>query len=230
MVFELSEAEKRIGYSFKDKELLRKAFTHSSYSNEKNVSSNERLEFLGDSVLNFVITDIIYRQYPDKSEGELTRIRASYVSAKEIYAATEKLNLKELMLLGEGEKKNENLSPNISVDLFEAIIGAIFIDGGISSAVKFITTALNIQLNKAKSRNNLDYKSRLSETSQKIYGKAVNYVTLKQEGLPHRPLFTMGAVVNGVTYEGAPAESKKKAQQFAAKIALEKISVKKTKK
>jgi len=220
MLFDINEVENRIGYIFKDKNLLRQAFTHSSYSNEKHVFSNERLEFLGDSVLNFVIADFLYRRYPDIKEGELTRIRASVVSKDPIAEAAEKLGLDDFLLLGEGEKKSDTISSNITADLFESVTGAIYLDSNIFKASKFIRYALKTQLKKALCNNKPDSKSYLSEISQKMFGKKVKYVTLNQQGQAHSPQFTVAAVVNDVTYESATADNKKTAQQLAAKNAI----------
>lgn len=224
MLFDVSEAESRIGYAFKNKELLRQAFTHSSYSNEKHVSSNERLEFLGDSILNFVIAEILYKQYPDFQEGDLTRIRASIVSAPELHAASQNLNLNELMLLGEGEKKNDSLSSNITADLFEAVTAAIYLDCGIGAAAKFIKQALKKQIGESYSSKSQDSKSQLSELAQKKFKANVSYVTLNQEGAAHTPRFTIAAVIKGITYQSATAENKKAAQQQAAKNAIDSIN------
>lgn len=223
MLFEISEAENRIKYTFKDKNLLRQAFTHSSYSNEKHVLSNERLEFLGDSVLNFVVADFLYKKFPDINEGELTRMRASIVSAQPLAEVSFFLKLDDFLLLGEGEKKAEFKSINISADLLESIIGAIYIDSDIGKAGKFIRFALKKHLKAASESGSLDAKSYLSEICQKKYGKKVKYVTISQEGSSHLPQFTVLAMINGKKYEPATAENKKTAQQLAAKNALKHI-------
>lgn len=225
MLFDLSEVENRINYSFKNKNLLRQAFTHSSYSNEKHVLNNERLEFLGDSILNFVVAEIIYKRYPKLKEGDLTRIRAGIVSAKPISQAAEKLDLQEFMLLGQGEKKQENISYNITADLFESIIGAIYLDSNIVKATKFIKFALNSHLQQACKKDKLDSKSELSELCQKMYNTKVKYVTLNQKGSPHKPIFTVSAIINGIHYKSATAENKKTAEQLAAKNAIDKIKL-----
>ncbi len=218
MLFEVTEVEKRIRYSFKDKNLLRQAFTHASYSNECHVPSNERLEFLGDSVLNFFVAEYLYNRYPDLKEGELTRKRAEIVSAAPTCEAVTRLGLVEFMLLGAGERKSGSISDNVKADLFESIVGAIYLDGGIKSAAKFIRMALAPRLKGAK--GDLDPKSYLEHLSQKRYGKKVKYVTIKKEGEKHSPQFTVFAVVGGRKYEPATAPSKKKAEQLAAQNAL----------
>ncbi|NLK17605.1 MAG: ribonuclease III [Clostridiales bacterium] len=218
MLFEVTEVEKRIRYTFKDKNLLRQAFTHASYSNECHVPSNERLEFLGDSVLNFFIAEYLYKKYPDLKEGELTRKRAEIVSAAPASEAVKRLGLVGFMLFGAGERKSGALSENVKADLFESIVGAIYLDGGIKSAARFIRMALAPQLKAPK--GDLDPKSYLEHLSQKRYGKKVKYVTIKREGKKHSPQFTVSAVVGGRQYEPATAPSKKKAEQLAAKNAL----------
>lgn len=218
MLFEVTEVEKRIRYTFRDKNLLRQAFTHASYSNECRVLSNERLEFLGDSVLNFFVAEYLYKKYPDLKEGELTRKRAEIVSASPIGESVASLGLDEFMLLGAGEKKTGSTSENVKADLFESVVGAIYLDGGIKSAERFIRMALASRLKAPK--GDLDPKSHLGQLSQKKYGKKVKYVMLKKEGESHSPSFTVCAVVNGRQYESATAGNKKKAEQLAALNAL----------
>ncbi|MDD4002751.1 MAG: ribonuclease III [Clostridia bacterium] len=230
MIFDISEAENRIKYTFKDKILLRQAFTHSSYSNENNALSNERMEFLGDALLNFIIADFLYKKYPDIDEGELTQKRSSLVSAKPLSEAACGLKLEELILLGEGEKKSAYKSVNISADLFESVTAAIYLDGGIANAARFIKYALRKNLSGKNSKSDIiDYKSELSEYSQKKYGKKAKYKLIKQEGYAHMPSFTIAAIVDGKEYSPAKAESKKQAQQLAAENALNIIKNKLTK-
>lgn len=230
MIFDVSGAESHIGYVFKNKELLRQAFTHSSYASEKNVESNQRMEYLGDSVLSFVVADSLYRKFKDADEKSLTNMRSGIVRKETLYSAALNLNLEELLLFGEGERKSVKRE-KILEDLFEAVTGAVYLDGGILAAAKFIKFALKMQLNQSQKYEKADSKSILSELSQKKFGKRVNYVTIKQEGSAHSPIFTLAAVVNGVTYKEATASNKKQAQQLAAKNALESLNgVKKHKK
>lgn len=218
MIFEIDEAEKRIRYKFKNKSLLRQAFTHSSYSNENHVQCNERLEFLGDSILNLVIAEFLYKSHPDYTEGELTKYRASVVSASPLAEAAESLNVADLMLLGQGEKRAGNKSFNIYADLFESIVGAIYLDSGMNSARKFIMFALKARIKAGNEKT--DPKSKLSEYCQKNLKKRVSYVTVRTEGPPHMPMFTIQLKIGGKVISEAKADNKKAAQQQAAEAAL----------
>jgi ribonuclease-3 len=229
MIFDVSEAENRIKYNFKDKNLLRQAFTHSSYSNENNVLSNERMEFLGDALLNLIIADFLYKKYPDIDEGKLTQKRSCIVSAKPLSEAVWALKLEELLLLGEGEKKSAYKNVNIAADLFESVTAAIYLDGGIACAARFIKYALSRHLNGGgKSKSGNDSKSELSQYCQKNYGEKVKYKLIKQEGSAHMPYFTVAAEFGGKQYPPAKANSKKQAQQLAAENALKVINKQKT--
>ena len=139
-IVNISAVEKIIGYTFKSKKLLTRALTHSSYSNEHRVESNERLEFLGDAVIEFIITEKLYTEFKGK-EGDLSKIRALIVSEKPLAAAIDKLGLEKYLLKGVGESKNTTKSKAMKCDMFEAIAGAIYIDGGIEETKKFFNKA-----------------------------------------------------------------------------------------
>jgi len=220
MIFEMTDAEKKIGYSFSDKNLLRQAFTHSSYSNENHAKNNEALEFLGDSVLNFVITAYLFNKYPGLSEGQLTKMRSNIVSAVPLSDAVKKLKIDKNMLLGIGEKNSQSLSINIFCDLFEAIVGAIYIDGGLESARKFILKNLNQQLNMNVNLDFTDYKSKLSEFAQKNLKTKVVYKTVSISGPSHNPNFDIDILVDNKVIGHGFGNTKKAAEQNAAKDAL----------
>ena len=137
----ISEAEKIIGYKFKDKKLLLKALTHSCYSNEHRVESNERLEFLGDAIIEFIITERLYLEFKSK-EGDLSKIRSMIVSEKPLSEAIDKLGLEKCLLKGVGESKTSISSKAVKCDMFEAIVGAIYLDGGIENAKSFFNVAV----------------------------------------------------------------------------------------
>ncbi|MCL1901459.1 MAG: ribonuclease III [Firmicutes bacterium] len=220
MIFEMTDAEKKLGYSFKDKNLLRQAFTHSSYSNENHAKNNEALEFLGDSVLNFVITSYIFIKYPGLNEGQLTKMRSNIVSATPLSDAVKKLKIDQNMLLGAGEKNSQSLSINIFCDLFEAIVGAIYIDGGLECAKKFILKNLQQQLNLNVNLDFTDYKSKLSEYAQKSLKTKVVYKTATISGPSHNPNFDIDVLVDNNIVGHGFGNTKKSAEQNAAKDAL----------
>lgn len=222
MIFEMMDAEAKIGYSFRDKNLLRRSFTHSSYSNENNAASNESLEFLGDSVLNFVVTSYIFDRNPNMNEGQLTKLRATIVSAVPLSETIKFLKLDENILLGEGEKKANNLSHNIYCDLFEAIVGALYLDGGLEIAKKFILKTLSRRLNNGLHKiDTTDYKSQLSEFTQKNLKATVKYQTALKTGPSHNPDFTINVIFNNEIICQGKGNTKKLAEQDAAKNAME---------
>ncbi len=219
MVFQLSEIEKKIGYSFKNPEILRVAFTHASFSNEKKgEKNNERLEYLGDSVLGFVVADYLFRS-TNEDEGDMTTLKQSVVSFKPLSLACKKLKLSNYLLVGEKVTITDKLQEN----LMESLIGAIYLDGGIEEAKKFIVKNLiNAYLNlKGKS---VDYKSELNELSSKKRFE-VSYELLKKVGLDNNPTHTVAVLVDGKMIAKATANGKKQnAEQLVAKKALSILS------
>lgn len=220
MIFDMMDAEEKIGYSFKDKNLLRRAFTHSTYSNENKAASNESLEFLGDSVLNFVVTSYIFNKHPEMNEGKLTELRAKIVSRVPLSDTVKLLKLDEDMLLGEGERKAGALSINIYCDLYEAVVGAIYLDGGLEFAKKFILNTLGKYLNK-KGYEEKDYKSVLSEYTQKNLKTTAKYQVALKKGPSHNPDFTVNVLLKNKIVSTGEGETKKAAEQAAAKGAYE---------
>lgn len=232
MIFDATLAEKRIGYVFKNKMLLRQCFTHSSYTNEhKNEKNNERLEFFGDAILDMVITEYLYDN-TDKDEGVMTKERASLVSRIPLQEVIMDLGLEDLMLKGNGTSSDRGNEKLVS-SLFEAIVAGIYIDGGMANAKKFIIDKL-IKKSYAQSKKvcdkqkpNGDNKSRLQELAQsKKFGK-VEYKLLKKSGPDHKPTFTVSVSVDGKVLANGTASSKKLAEMQAAGVALEILTKKK---
>jgi len=210
------EVEKIIGYTFKDKKLLQKALTHSSYSNEHRVESNERLEFLGDAVVEFIITEILYLDFKGK-EGDLSKIRALVVSEKPLAETIDKLNLSSFLIKGVGESKNATESKAIKCDMFEAIIGAIYLDGGIESAKHFFGYALGDILEDIKLNGYVeDPKSKLQESLKQA---KIVYSTSKT-GADHMPVYKTTVFVNDVKAGTGQGSNKKTAEENAASMAL----------
>ena len=219
MVFHLSEIEKKIGYSFKNPEILRVAFTHASFSNEKRgEKNNERLEYLGDSVLGFIVADYLFRS-TNEDEGDMTTLKQSVVSFKPLSLACKKLKLSNYLLVGEKVVITDKLQEN----LMESLIGAIYLDGGIEEAKRFIIKNLiNAYLN--QKIKTVDYKSELNELSSKKHFD-VSYELLKKVGLDNNPTHTVAVLINGEIVAKATASGKKQnAEQLVAKKALSVLS------
>ncbi len=216
---QFSKIEDILGYTFKDKKLLQTAFTHSSYANEHNTKNNERLEFLGDAILEFVITDKLFKLF-DLSEGELTKYRASLVSEPTLSFIIEQLKLDAFILKGKGESHNVVDSKSIKCDLFEAIVGAMYLDGGITKAKTFIVSVLGEQIEKLKSDGlTEDPKSRLQE---RLKNQKIVYSTTKH-GESHNPHFKCSVIINGVIAGYGEGTNKKSAEKQAAKNTLSKL-------
>ena len=225
MVFELSKVEKIIGYTFKKPEILRVAFTHASFSNEKKgEKNNERLEYLGDSVLGFVVVDYLFRT-TNEDEGDMTTLKQSIVSFKPLNLACKKLKLSKYLLVGEKVVVTDKLQEN----LMESVIGAIYLDGGIDEARKFITENLIKPYINVKDKV-VDYKSELNELSSKKRFE-VSYELLKKEGLDNNPTHTVAVLIDGKVVAKATANGKKQnAEQLVAKKALSLLSKQKNNK
>ncbi len=212
--------------NFKNKKLLTNALTHRSALNEqkKLTSSYERLEFLGDAVLELVVSSHLFKKYPKKAEGELTHFRAQIVQTKTLAAAAKAIDLNKYLILSSGEKKAKgNLNPSLLADCFEAVIGAIFLDQGIGKVEKFIQTYLlkNIQAI-LKQAHITDYKSNLQELVQRKLKLAPTYKVIKSTGPDHKKTFTVKVYLDKKPIGHGTGKSKQIAQQKAAQSALEK--------
>jgi ribonuclease-3 len=222
----IAKFENRIEYVFADKKLLIQAFTHRSFINEhqkSGLSHNERLEFLGDAVLELVVTDFLYKKYTNKTEGELTASRASLVNSVTLAEIASKVYLEELLLLSKGESKDTGKArQTILADAFEAIIGAIYLDSGYLQAEKFITKFLLSEHKQIIERGLLkDSKSKIQEKSQEIFGLTPNYKILKETGPDHDKFFTVGIFFGNEKIAQGEGKSKQEAEQKAAQKALE---------
>lgn len=218
------ELENLLGYKFKNINLLENALTHSSYANEckKGHSSNERLEFLGDSVLSIIVSDYIYKNFPNLPEGELTRLRSSLVCEKALCAYSNKIDLGKFLLLGKGEEKSGGrATSSILADAFEAVLAAIYLDGGIEPAKKhvmcFVTDELKNNTDKDLQK---DYKTELQEIIQKNPEETVTYILAGESGPDHDKVFTVNVCLNSNIIGTGSGKTKKKAEQMAACQAL----------
>lgn len=222
------ELEKRLGVRFKDPALLEKAMVHRSYLNEKpesNLESNERLEFLGDAVLSVVVASRLYADFPEKGEGSLTELRASLVQRRTLARAAGRLGLGDHLFLGRGEEgAGGRRRPTNLAAVFEAIVGAVYLDRGLRQTQSFITRALAEELEIIRSHGvPTDPKSRLQILVQSRRLKLPEYRTLGIEGPDHSKMFTIEVYVNGEVLGRGRGKSKQQAEREAARRALEKL-------
>lgn len=215
--------EERMGYTFNDKELIKKALTHSSAANERRMPEdcNERLEFLGDSVLSIVVSDYIYHNYKHWPEGELTKVRASLVCEKSLCRFSKELGVGEFLYLGRGEENNGGRErASILADAFEAIIASIYLDGGMDDAEKFILGFVIKQI-ESDTTAFIDYKTRLQEIIQQNPEETLSYQLVETKGPDHDKSFVVEVHLNSNVIGTGEGHSKKAAEQAAAKEALE---------
>ncbi len=217
--------EESIGYTFKNKTLLEKALTHISYAHEFGLKSNEKLEFLGDSILEFISSKYLYDKFPNLKEGELTKVRAQVVCEDSLYEVAKKHNISEYIKVGHSESVSGGKNkPTILADSIEAIIAAIYFDGGLDSAEKFIISNLEEAMETA-SRNvgQKDYKTVLQEKLQKNGDIHIEYKVVEEKGPDHNKTFTSEVIANGKILASGTGKSKKLAEMQAAKKALEDV-------
>lgn len=223
---QLNKFEEIIKYKFKDIKLLAKSLTHSSYSNEDksfNKVNNERLEFLGDAVLSIIVSKYIFDKYPNYPEGDLTKLRSQVVCEDTLAIVASNLNIGKYLLLGKGEESSGGRKrKSILADAVEAIIAAIYIDGGYKEAEKFVLANLSKYIQLAvNGKIILDYKSYLQEYYQsKCQSCKIRYIVTKEEGPDHEKMFHVNVTVNKATVGSGSGKSKKLAEQDAAKNAL----------
>jgi len=215
--------EEKIGYTFSDKKLLETALTHSSYANERRsgISSNERLEFLGDSVLGVTVAEYLYTKRPDLPEGKMTRLRADLVCEAGLHRAALSIGLGEHLLLGKGEDAGGGRErPSVLSDALEAIIAAVFIDGGKNAVTELISKLILSRIGEIESLS-FDYKTALQEYAQKSPGTKVIYNLKNEAGPEHQKTFCVEVIVGGKNAGAGEGKSKKAAEQEAAHRALE---------
>ncbi len=219
----LEKLEQDIGYKFKNIDLLKNALTHTSYAYEHEVPSNEKLEFLGDSILEFVSSEYMYNKYTNLKEGEMTKVRATVVCEKSLYKIAQLHNFSDFLYLGKSEiMTGGNKRPAILADSVEAVIAAIYIDGGLEPAKKFIVENLDKEIEMAtKHVGEKDYKTVLQEELQKNGDVKIQYKIIKETGPDHDKTFEAEVILNGKVLAQGIGKSKKQAEMQAAKKALE---------
>ena len=219
----LREFEEKIGYKFKKIELLKNAFTHTSYAHEKKIESNEKLEFLGDAILEFTVSDYLYKNYRNLKEGEMTKVRATVVCEQSLHQVALKYKFNELLYLGKSEKLSGGSKKTaILADSVEAVIAAIYIDAGIEEAQKFIIENLKQSIEQAsKNVGKKDYKTVLQEELQKHGSVKIEYIIIKEEGPDHDKTFVAEVKCDGKYLATGRGNTKKQAEMEAARQALE---------
>ena len=219
----IKDLETAIGYRFRNIQLLQNALTHSSYANERwhnSLMSNERLEFLGDSILGMVVAEYLYRTFPDRPEGELTRMRADMVCEKTLAAVAGRIELGKHLLLGNGEEQGGGRTrESILADAVESVIAASFLDGGMAAARKFIEQFILVEV-PVKKLHNADYKTALQERVQQKKHQVLSYALTGESGPDHDKRFEVEVSLNGAVVGVGSGSSKKRAEQMAARDAL----------
>lgn len=224
----LEIVEEKIGYTFKNKALLELALTHSSFANENDCESNERLEFLGDSILSLVVSESLYKKYSSVDEGRLSKMRASLVCEQALACIAKKINLSDSILLGKGEEKTGGRDrASIVSDAFESIIAAIYLDSGITNIRKWILSLMKDEIADAKDKKVFgDFKTQLQELVQKKNHGNVTYRLVEERGAEHIKTFIMAVDINDKEMGIGEGLSKKEAEQNAARIAVSKLEKK----
>ncbi len=220
----MTELETRLGHRFRDPSLLETALTHSSYANENKAAHcvcNERLEFLGDSVLGITVADYLYRHYGDMPEGRMTRLRAELVCEQSLYRAACRLGLGDHLRLGRGEEHNGGRTrPSILSDAMEAVIAALYLDAGMETASAFIRRCLLDELGPMEPAFTTDFKTALQELVQRQNGQILTYELVGEEGPDHAKTFSVQVRLNGEVLGRGAGRTKKEAEQAAAENAL----------
>jgi ribonuclease-3 len=221
---DLPACEQCLQYEFRDKALLRSALTHASGAPHP-LASNERLEFLGDSILGAVVCEILYRNYPDYLEGDLTKIKSIVVSRSTCAKISMSLGLQEFLILGKGMTTHAKVPPSLLSDVFESLVAAIYLDGGDEAVRAFIYRFVLPEIDAAVAGDlGANYKSQLQHIAQRDYGTTPNYQLLDEKGPDHSKCFKISAQIGRNRYQAAWGRNKKEAEQRAARNALSEIS------
>ena len=222
----IKDLEAVIGYRFRNISLLQNALTHSSYANERwhnSLLSNERLEFLGDSVLGMLVAEYLYRNFPNRPEGELTRMRADMVCETTLASAANRIGLGNHLLLGHGEEQGGGRTrESILADAVESVIAACFLDGGLEASLHIVKTFILVEV-PVSQLHNMDYKTKLQELVQQKKNQVLTYQLLAETGPDHDKHFEVAVALNGTEVGRGDGRSKKRAEQEAARLAIVKL-------
>ena len=222
----IKDLENAIGYRFRNIQLLQNALTHSSYANERwhnSLLSNERLEFLGDSVLGMLVAEYLFRTFPDRPEGELTRMRADMVCEQTLAAAANKIGIGDYLMLGHGEEQGGGRKrASILADAMESIIAACFLDGGIQAALQVVQKFILVEVPVTR-LHNVDYKTKLQELVQQKKNQVLTYALVGESGPDHDKHFEVEVSLNGKVVGTGGGSSKKRAEQSAAASAVKNL-------
>ena len=220
----IKDLEEAIGYHFGNISLLQNALSHSSYANERwhnSLLSNERLEFLGDSILGMTVAEYLYRNFPDRPEGELTRMRADMVCEKTLAGVANRIGLGKHLMLGHGEEQGGGrMRESILADAVESVLAACYLDGGMEAALKFVQKFILVQV-PVTQLHNVDYKTKLQELVQQKRNQVLSYALVGESGPDHDKHFEVEVSLNGEVVGHGSGRSKKRAEQDAARVAIE---------
>ena len=221
----LSQAQRAIGHNFDNPELLERSFTHASVT-ESRLESNERLEFLGDAVLGLVVSERIFRLYPDMLEGEMTKLKSTVVSRQTCADIARKLGLDELLVLGKGMRNQSEIPQSLAAASLESVIAAIYLDGGFEAAERFIHEHTDELIKQAAECGHQEnFKSVLQQFAQRMHSETPTYRVLDEKGPDHAKAFKVGVDLAGHKFEPAWGQSKKRAEQLAALNALRHLGI-----
>ena len=221
---QLDACQERLEYRFENLSLLRAALTHASGA-EHRLASNERLEFLGDAILGAIVCELLYRQYPDYLEGDLTKIKSIVVSRQTCAKISEELGLEEFLILGKGMTTHPNVPSSLLADVFESLIAAVYLDGGDVAARRFVLRLIEPEiLSAVEGDTGGNYKSLLQQLAQREHGTTPTYQLLDEKGPDHSKCFKICAQVGRRRYQAAWGRNKKEAEQRAARNALSQLN------
>ena len=219
----LDQCEDVLQYRFRDRVLLERCLTHASVARTR-LDSNERLEFLGDAILGTIVCEMLYQQFPDYPEGELTRVKSVLVSRQTCAAVSEQLGLQRFLRLGKGIGANDRIPSSILAGVIEALIAGVYLDGGLEAAREFVARIMEAEITRATELSHgKNFKSLLQQLSQKSFGETPVYRLLDEKGPDHSKCFKIAACIGAQTYQPAWGASKKEAEQRAACNALYEI-------
>lgn len=221
---DLAGCEEQIGYCFKDRQLLRSALTHASGADHR-LSSNERLEFLGDAILGAIVCELLYRQYPEYLEGDLTKIKSVVVSRQTCARISTALGMQDFLIMGKGMTTHPTVPASLMADVFEAIAAAIYLDGGADAVRHFVEKFIGPEI-EAAAEGELggNYKSQLQQLAQREHGTTPVYHLLDEKGPDHSKCFKISAQIGANRYQSAWGRNKKEAEQRAARNALSQLN------